>query len=74
MAMSKFSKSSAALPSSVHENPLLPIPFVSKVKNMDKVGGADADKSECIKLEFLMDPDSPASGSKYYRQFATLKD
>jgi hypothetical protein len=44
MAMSKFSKSSASLPSSVLENH--PIPFVSKVKKMDKVDGADADKSE----------------------------
>jgi hypothetical protein len=30
---------------------------------MDKVDGTDADKSEWIKLEFLMDPDNPASGS-----------
>jgi hypothetical protein len=58
MAMSKFSKSFDALPSSVHENPP-PIPFVSKVKKMVKVDGADADKSEWIKLEFLMDPDNP---------------
>jgi hypothetical protein len=58
MVMSKFSKSSATLPSSVREKP--PIPFVSKVKNMDKVDGPDADKSEWIKLEFLMDPGNPA--------------
>jgi hypothetical protein len=38
MAMSKFSKSTAALPPSVRENPP-PIPFVSKVKKMDKVMG-----------------------------------
>jgi hypothetical protein len=44
MAMSKFFKSTAALPSSVREN--TPIPFVSKVKKMDKVDGTDADKSE----------------------------
>jgi hypothetical protein len=37
------------------------------VKKMDKVDGADADKSEWIKLEFLMDPYNPAS--KYSRQF-----
>jgi hypothetical protein len=55
MAMSIFSKSSAALPSSVRENP--PIPFVSKMKEMDKVYGPNADKTELIKLEFLMDPD-----------------
>jgi hypothetical protein len=64
MAMSKFSKSAAALSPSVRENPP-PIRFVSKVKKMDKVDGPDADKSEWIKLEFLMDPDNPASGSKY---------
>jgi hypothetical protein len=28
---------------------------------MDKVDGAVADKSQWTKLEFLMDPDSPAS-------------
>jgi hypothetical protein len=48
------------------------IPFVSKVKKMDKVDGPDTDKSERIKLEFLMDPDNPAS--KYSRQFAIFKD
>jgi hypothetical protein len=68
--MSKFSKSSAALPPSVRENP--PIPFDSKVKDMDKVDGSDADKSEWIKLEFLMDPENP--DSKYPRQFAIFKD
>jgi hypothetical protein len=41
---------------------------------MDKVDGNDADKSEWIKLEFLMDPDNPASGSKYSRQFTIFKD
>jgi hypothetical protein len=56
MAMSKFYKSAAALPPSMRENP--PIPFVSKVKKMDKVDGTDADKSEWIKLEFLKDPDN----------------
>jgi hypothetical protein len=63
MAISKFSESAAALFPSVREN--LPIPFVSKVKKMDKVDGPDTDKSEWIKLEFLMDPDNPALGSKY---------
>jgi hypothetical protein len=37
------------------------IPFVSKVKKMDKVDRSDAKKTEWIKLEFLMDPDNPAS-------------
>jgi hypothetical protein len=41
---------------------------------MDKVDGPDADKSEWIKLEFLMDTDNPASVSKYSRQFAIFKD
>jgi hypothetical protein len=58
MAMSKFSKSTAALPFSVRKNPH--IPFFFKVKKVDKVNGPDADKSEWIKLEFLMDPDNPA--------------
>jgi hypothetical protein len=58
MAMSKFSKLAAALPPSVRENP--PIPFVYKIKKMDKVDGPDTDKSEWIKLEFLMGPYNPA--------------
>jgi hypothetical protein len=58
MAMSKFSKSATALPPSVRENPP-PIPFVSKVKKVDKVDGPDADKFEWIKLDFLMDPENP---------------
>jgi hypothetical protein len=74
MAMGKFSISSAALPPSVRKNPQSPIPFVSKVKKMDKVDGPDTYKSEWIKLEFLMDPDNPASGSKYSRQFDIFKD
>jgi hypothetical protein len=41
--MTKFSKSTAALPPSVRENPHY---FVSKMKKMDKVDGPDADKSE----------------------------
>jgi hypothetical protein len=65
MAMSKFSKSSASLPPSVREKPPLSIPVVSKVKKMDKVNGLDAYMSELIKLKFLMDPDNPASSSKY---------
>jgi hypothetical protein len=42
------------------------------VKKMDKVDEPDTDKSEWIKLEFLMDPDNPAS--KYSRKFAIFKD
>jgi hypothetical protein len=44
------------------------------VKKMDKVDGPNSDKTEWIKLEFLMDSDNPASGSKYSRQFAIFKD
>jgi hypothetical protein len=50
------------------------IPFVSKVKKMDKVDGPDTDKSEWIKLEFLMDPDNLAWCSKYSRRFAIFKE
>jgi hypothetical protein len=46
MAMSKVSKSAAALHPSVRKKPPPPIPFVSKVKKMDKVDGAYANKSE----------------------------
>jgi hypothetical protein len=72
MVMIKVSKSSADLPPSVRKNP--PFPSVSKVKKMEKVDGTDTDMSEWIKLEFLMDPDNPASGSKYSQQFAIFKD
>jgi hypothetical protein len=57
----------------VRQNPS-PIPFVSKVKKLDKIDGHDVDKSEWIKLEFLMDSDKPALGSKYSRHFAIFKD
>jgi hypothetical protein len=42
------------------------------MKKMKKVDGSDADKSEWIKLEFLMDPDNLAS--KYSRNFTILMD
>jgi hypothetical protein len=70
--MSKFYKYATALPPSVRKNPH--IPFVSKVKKMDKVDVPDSDKSEWIKLKFLMDPENPALGSNYSRQFAIFKD
>jgi hypothetical protein len=41
---------------------------------MDKVDGTDAEKSEWIKLEFLMGPDSTESCYKYSRQFSIFKD
>jgi hypothetical protein len=40
---------------------------------MDQIDGPDVDKSEWIKLEFLMDPVNPAWGSKYSWQFAIFK-
>jgi hypothetical protein len=51
MAMSKISKYFAVLPPSLCEKP--PIPFVSKVKKIEKVDRPDADKSEWIKFDFL---------------------
>jgi hypothetical protein len=60
MAMNKFSKSSAAFTPSVRKNPH-PDSFVCKVKKMDKVDGHDSEKTESIKLEFLMDLDNSAS-------------
>jgi hypothetical protein len=41
---------------------------------MDRVDGTDVVKSECIKLEFLMDQYNPALCSKYSQQFAIFKD
>jgi hypothetical protein len=58
MAMSKLSKSAAVLPPSVQEK-LPPHSFFFKVKKMDKVDVPDADKSEWIKLDFLIDPYNP---------------
>jgi hypothetical protein len=72
MAMSKFSKYFAG-PHSVQENSKpSTISFVSKVKKMEKVNGPETDKSEWIKLEFLMDPDNTAS--KYSQKSVTFKD
>jgi hypothetical protein len=72
MAMSKFSKSAAALPPSVRENP--PHSFCFQGEEDGQVDGPDVDKSDWIKLEFLMDPDNPALDSKYSRQFSIFKD
>jgi hypothetical protein len=44
------------------------------VKKVDKVDGIEADKSEWIKLEFLMDPDNSDSDPKCSQQFAIFKD
>jgi hypothetical protein len=37
------------------------------VEKMDKVGESEVDKSELIKLEFLMYPEKPVSGIEYSR-------
>jgi hypothetical protein len=70
MAMIKFSKSSHMSPP-VRKNPLPPIPFIFKVKKMGKIDGLHADKSEWIKLDFLMDPDN--SASRYSRQLLSSR-
>jgi hypothetical protein len=44
------------------------------VKKMDKVDGDEAETSEWIMLEFLMDSDNPESGSDYSRQCTIFKD
>jgi hypothetical protein len=72
--MSKFSKSAAALPPSLHKNLHPPIPFVSKVKKVNRIDEPEMDKSEWIKLECLMDPDNAALGSKCSQQFTIFKD
>jgi hypothetical protein len=45
-------------------------PFL--LKTMDKIDGLDMDKSELIKLKFLMYPDNPAF--KYSQKFDIFKD
>jgi hypothetical protein len=35
------------------------------MKKMDKIDGTDAEKSEWIKLEILINPDNPALDFKY---------
>jgi hypothetical protein len=37
------------------------MPFVSEARKTEMVDGANVDKTEFIKLEFLMDPSNPAS-------------
>jgi hypothetical protein len=42
------------------------------VKKMDNIDMPDADKSEWVMLELLVDPDNP--DSNYSRKFAIFKD
>jgi hypothetical protein len=44
------------------------------MKKMEKLDWPDIDKSEWIKLQFLMDPYNPAWGSKYSWQVSIFKD
>jgi hypothetical protein len=64
--MSKFSKH--ILPT-MHEN--LPIPFVTKLKKLG-AEGAESDKVESIRFEFLVDPSNPAT--RFSKEFFVLKD
>jgi hypothetical protein len=41
---------------------------------MEKIDEPDTEKTEWIKMEFLMDPDNPDLDSKYPQQFAIFKD
>jgi hypothetical protein len=71
--MSNVSRSSTSLSPSFYKS-ASPIPFIFKVKKMDKVDGSDADKSEWIKLKLLMDADNSASYFKYSQKFVIFKD
>jgi hypothetical protein len=50
--MRKPTKSSTSLSSSVHEN--THFSFVSNAKKVDKIDGADADKTRMINFELFM--------------------
>jgi hypothetical protein len=64
--MSKFSKH--ILPT-MRENP--PIPFVTKLKKLE-AEGANSDKVEFIRFEFLVDPSNPAT--RFSKEFFVFKD
>jgi hypothetical protein len=70
MAMSKCSKSSVALPPSMHKNPPSPLPLFSKVNNMDKVDGPDAEKTEPIKWSSsrILTSHPPSTPDAFYLQ------
>jgi hypothetical protein len=57
--MNTFSKTPASLLPCLAKNLSSPLFIFLKVKNMDKVDGPKANKTEWKKLKFLMDPDSP---------------
>ena len=64
--MSKFAKN---MPPTMRENP--PIPFVTKLKKLE-TEGADSDKVESIRFEFLVDPSNPAT--RFSKEFIIFKD
>jgi hypothetical protein len=64
--MSTFSK--LILPT-MRENPL--IPFMAKLKKLE-AEGADSDKVESIRFEFLVDPSNPVS--RFSKEFYIFKD
>jgi hypothetical protein len=72
MAMGKFSQYSTALPLLCARIPIPSFLLFPRQRRWT-VDGPDADKSEWINLEFLIDPDNPALGSKC-QQFAISKD
>ena len=53
----------------MRENP--PIPFVTKLKKLE-AEGADSDKVESIRFEFLVDPSNPAT--RFFKEFIIFKD
>jgi hypothetical protein len=53
----------------MRENP--PIPFVTKLKKLE-AEGADSDKVESIRFEFLVDPSNPAT--RFSKEFFIFKD
>jgi hypothetical protein len=56
MAKYEFSNSSTAFHPSDHETPLVPVPFISNMKEMEKLDGADTDKTKWIMMDFFKDP------------------
>ena len=57
------------MPPTMRENP--PIPFVTKLKKLE-TEGADPDKVESLRFEFLVDPSNPAT--RFSKEFIIFKD
>jgi hypothetical protein len=69
--MSKFSESFASFPHSVLKN--CPVPYVFKVKKVDKADGPNADTTEVIKLDSFMEPEKPEPRSKDSKPFPSSR-